>query len=88
MHIYAVRNKRQDFILKKIGIVIYKQRQLKKMSRTQLAIQLNTDEKQIRRIESGEVNCTLLTFLKLCYVLELSADVLNNIKLNESILND
>lgn len=83
-----MRNKRQEYILKKIGIVIYKQRQLKKLSRTQLAIQLNTDEKQIRRIESGEVNCTILTFLKLCYVLDLNSDLLSIIKLNESILND
>ncbi len=88
MHIYGVRNKRQDFILKKIGTIVYKQRQLKKLSRTQLAIQLNTDEKQIRRIESGEVNCTLLTFFKLCYVLELNTDILDSIKLNESLLND
>ncbi|MCA0431547.1 MAG: helix-turn-helix domain-containing protein [Bacteroidetes bacterium] len=58
------------------------------LSRTQLAIQLNTDEKQIRRIESGEVNCTMLTFLKLCYVLQLEPKELLDIKLNESILND
>ena len=83
-----MRNKKQDFILKKIGALFFKQRQLKKLSRTQLAIQLNTDEKQIRRIESGEVNCTILTFLKLCYVLELRTDILNEIKLNESVLND
>ena len=83
-----MRNKKQDLILKKLGLVIYKQRQFKKLSRTQVAIHLNTDEKQIRRIESGEVHCTILTFLKLCYVLELSQDVLMEIKLNENILND
>ena len=83
-----MRNKKQDLVLKKLGLVIYKQRQFKKLSRTQVAIHLNTDEKQIRRIESGEVNCTILTFLKLCYVLELSQDVLMEIKLNENILND
>ncbi len=88
MHIYVVRNKKQDLILKKIGVLFFKKRQLKKLSRTQIAIQLNTDEKQIRRIESGEVNCTLLTFLKLCYVLEISPTVLSEIKLNEGVLND
>lgn len=67
---------------------MFKQRQLKKLSRTQVAIQLNTDEKQIRRIESGEVNCTLLTFFKLCYVLEIEPETIVNIKLNEGILND
>jgi DNA-binding Xre family transcriptional regulator len=58
------------------------------LSRTQLAIQLNTDEKQIRHIESGEVNCTMLTFLKLCYVLQLEPKELLDLKLNEIILND
>jgi DNA-binding Xre family transcriptional regulator len=83
-----VRNKKQTLILKRIGLLFFKQRQLKMLSRTQLAIQLNTDEKQIRRIESGEVNCTMLTFLKLCYVLQLEPKELLDIKLNESILND
>jgi ribosome-binding protein aMBF1 (putative translation factor) len=83
-----VRNKKQDLIIKKLGLIIYKKRQFKKLSRTQVAIHLNTDEKQIRRIESGEVNCTILTFLKLCYVLEISPDILLEIKLNETILND
>ncbi|MFN8229697.1 MAG: helix-turn-helix transcriptional regulator [Bacteroidia bacterium] len=83
-----MRNKKQTLILKRIGLLFFKQRQLKMLSRTQLAIQLNTDEKQIRRIESGEVNCTMLTFLKLCYVLQLEPKELLDIKLNESILND
>ena len=88
MHFYEVRNKKQDLILKKIGLDFYKQRQLKKMSRTQVAIHLNTDEKQIRRIEGGELNFTILTFLKLCYVLEIDPSVLANIKLTENVLND
>ena len=83
-----MRNKRQELILKKIGLIVFKQRQLKCLSRTQIAIMLNTDEKQIRRIESGEVNCTVLTFLKLCYVLEIEPTILSEIKLNESLLND
>ncbi len=83
-----MRNIKQTLVLKKVGALFYKQRQLKKLSRTQIAIMLNTDEKQLRRIESGEVNCTLLTFLKLCYVLELEPSTLLEIKLNEGILND
>ncbi len=83
-----MRNKRQDLILKKVGTLFFKQRHSKKLSRTQLAIHLNTDEKQIRRIEAGEVNLTLLTLLKLCYVLELEPQNILIIKLNDSILND
>ena len=83
-----MRNLTQDLILKKLGLVIYKHRQIKKLSRTQVAIYLNTDEKQIRRIESGEVNCTMLTFLKLSYVLDFSPSILLEIKLSENILND
>jgi transcriptional regulator with XRE-family HTH domain len=83
-----VRNNRQDLILKKIGLTLYKQRQFKRLSRTQVAIHLSTDEKQIRRIESGEVNFTILTLLKLCYVLEINPSFLLDLKLSENILND
>lgn len=83
-----MRNKKQTLILKKLGTLLFKQRHLKMLSRTQLAIQLNTDEKQIRRIESGEVNCTIITFLKLCYVLQIDPKEMLDLKLNESILND
>ncbi len=83
-----MRTKKQDLILKKIGMTLFKQRQSKKLSRTTVAIMLNTDEKQIRRIESGEVNCTILTFLKLCYVLEIDSSFISQIKLGEFIINE
>ncbi|MCC6182695.1 MAG: helix-turn-helix transcriptional regulator [Bacteroidia bacterium] len=69
-------------------MTLFKQRQSKKLSRTTVAIMLNTDEKQIRRIESGEVNCTILTFLKLCYVLEIDSSFISQIKLGEFIINE
>ena len=88
MNFYSSAEKKQDLILKKIGMTLFKQRQSKKLSRTTVAIMLNTDEKQIRRIESGEVNCTILTFLKLCYVLEIDSSFISQIKLGEFIINE
>ena len=82
-----MRNNKQQAVLKKIGIEIYKQRQKKKITRTQLAIELNTDEKQIRRIEGGEVNPTILTLFKICYVLEFDISFLEKIKIGDDFID-
>jgi len=57
------------------------------LSRTAVAIELNTDEKQIRRIENGEVNPTLISILKICFVLKIDADeILKQIKISDDFL--
>jgi len=53
-----------------------------------MAMELNTDEKQIRRIESGEVNPTIITLLKIFHFLDIDMEVLNKIKVDNSLLYD
>lgn len=83
-----MRNKKQQVILKKIGEVVKKQRQALGYSRTQLAIELNSDEKQIRRIENGEVNPTIISLLKIFYLLKIDFEILNNLKIDKSFFYD
>ncbi|MGQ0830007.1 MAG: helix-turn-helix domain-containing protein [Bacteroidota bacterium] len=82
-----MRNEKQHIVLKKIGVEIYKQRQKKNIPRTHLALELGIDEKQIRRIENGEVNPTILTLLKICYVLEFEISFLEKIKIDDGFID-
>jgi len=79
-----VRNKSQQKVLSEIGNVIANQRITKGMSRNKLALELNTDEKQIRRIEKGEVNPTILTLLKIFTILEIDLSILSDLKIEKS----
>jgi len=56
--------------LEQIGLNVRKARELKELSRAQVAFELDTTEKQITRVEYGEVNSGILTFVKLAKVLE------------------
>lgn len=62
--------------LVKLGALIRKKRIDVKMSQAQLAFELGTDGRHIRRIESGEVNVSYLTLKKICDSLNLKLDVL------------
>lgn len=81
---YHVLNENQKNVLKIIGEKIKSHRLSKGISRTQLAIDLNTDEKHIRRIENGEVNPTLISLFKIFKSLELNFSTLDEL----SIEND
>jgi len=83
-----MRNKKHQIVLTKIGEVVKKQRIAQGYSRTQLAIELNSDEKQIRRIENGETNPTFITLLKVFHTLKIDFDVLNKIKIDKSFFYD
>ena len=83
-----MRNKKQQITLIKIGDIISKHRIERGYSRLKLAIELNTDEKQIRRIENGEVNPTIITLLKVFYALKINIEVLDKIKIDDSFLED
>lgn len=83
-----MRNKKHQIVLTKIGEIVKKQRIAQGYSRTQLAIELNSDEKQIRRIENGEVNPTFITLLKVFHTLKIDFDVLNKIKIDKSFFYD
>jgi ribosome-binding protein aMBF1 (putative translation factor) len=83
-----VRNKKHQIVLTKVGEIVKKQRVAQGYSRTQLAIELNSDEKQIRRIENGEVNPTFITLLKIFHILKMDFDVLGKIKIDKSFFYD
>ena len=55
--------------LEQIGLNIRKIREGKDISRAQLAFELNTTEKHITRIEYGEINSGIMTFINLARVL-------------------
>ena len=88
MPLLHVRNKKQLIILKKIGETVKKHRLAQGYSRTQLAIELNSDEKQIRRIENGEVNPTIITLLKIFHVLKIDFEFLDTLKIDQSLYYD
>ena len=54
----------KDLIL--LGAMIRKKRVSLKISQAQLAFELGTDGRHIRRIENGEVNISYLTLKKIC----------------------
>lgn len=58
--------------LQQIGINIRKYRNEKDMSMAQLAYEIGTSEKHLSRIELGEVNSGILTYLKIARTLGIS----------------
>jgi transcriptional regulator with XRE-family HTH domain len=82
-----VRTKFQDQILIDIGLVIFNRRKKLKVSRIKLALDMGVDEKQIRRIENGQVNCTILSLLKICVLLNIEFNMFENIELNKNIID-
>lgn len=79
---YAVQNEKQKEVLKLIGESIKTHRLQNCISRCQLALDLNTDEKHIRRIENGEVNATILSLIKICKSIKLDFAFLDEIKID------
>jgi transcriptional regulator with XRE-family HTH domain len=66
----AVKLKISD--LQQIGINIRRIRTEKGISRAQLAYEIGSSEKHLSRIELGEVNSGILTYLKIVRVLNIS----------------
>ena len=56
----------------KLSESIRKRRIELKISRTQLAFELGTDGRHIRRIEKGDINVSYLTLQKICVSLNLN----------------
>lgn len=56
--------------LKRIGFNIRKIRESQKISRLQLAFEIETTEKQIFRIEAGEINSGIMSFIKISRCLD------------------
>ena len=57
------------------------------LPRTKLALILGVDEKQIRRVENGEVNTSILTLYKMCIALNLDITFLSEIDVDETIID-
>lgn len=76
----AVKQKISD--LQQIGANIRRIRSEKEISRAQLAYEIGTSEKHLSRIETGEVNSGILTYIKIARVLSVPLnDLIYKIKL-------
>lgn len=71
----AVNPKISD--LQQIGINIRRIRTEKGISRAQLAYEIGTSEKHLSRIELGEVNSGILTYLKIIRILNITLEDLS-----------
>lgn len=68
--------------LQQIGINIRRIRTQKGISRAQLAYEIGSSEKHLSRIELGEVNSGIMTYLKIVRILSISlADLTYKIKI-------
>lgn len=68
--------------LQQIGINIRRIRTEKSISRAQLAYEIGSSEKHLSRIELGEVNSGIVTYLKIVRVLNISlADLTYKVKI-------
>ena len=75
------KKKREINELEQIGINIRRIREQQKISRAQLAFEIETSEKQLSRIEYGEINSGIMTYIKIARVLNISfAELLKKIK--------
>lgn len=68
--------------LQQIGINIRRIRTEKSISRAQLAYEIGTSEKHLSRVELGEVNSGILTYLKIIRILNITlADLSYKVKI-------
>ena len=58
--------------LREIGLKIRFLRESKKISRAQMAFEMDTTEKQITRIEYGQINTGLYSLIQIASILEVS----------------
>ena len=76
----ALKSKISD--LQQIGINIRRIRTEKGISRAQLAYEIGTSEKHLSRVELGEVNSGILTYLKIIRILNITlADLSYKVKI-------
>jgi transcriptional regulator with XRE-family HTH domain len=68
----------EENILKLIGNTIRKLRTKNNISQAQLAFEVKTDGRHIRRIEKGEVNLSFITLYRISQVFDCSIDDLIN----------
>lgn len=81
-----MRTEKEKAVLASIGNTIRQQREQLGMPRTKLATELGVEEKQLRLIENGEINTSVLMLLKICFVLELDLNFLKDLNLNSDFI--
>ena len=68
--------------LQQIGTNVRKLREAADISRSQLAFEIGTTEKQLARIEYGEINSGIMNYIKIARVLNADLnEIFNKIKL-------
>ncbi len=69
--------KQETKALLQLGATIRKKRVELSMSQAQLAFELGTDGRHVRRIEKGEINPSYLTVKKIAEIFDVSIDTLS-----------
>ena len=67
--------------LQQIGMNVRKLREAADISRSQLAFEIGTNEKQLARIEYGEINSGIMNYIKIARVLNADlTDIFHKVK--------
>lgn len=74
-HLYVVQEEHSRFLVA-FGQRVAELRVKQGLTKVQLAFEMNTGEKYIRRLEKGEINITMVNLLKLATVLNVSVQEL------------
>ena len=69
-----VIRKAKDLRLKQVGLNIRSHREALRMTQEQLAEKADLHDRTLGKIERGELNFSILIFVRLCKALNLSAD--------------
>ena len=69
-----VIRKAKDLRLKQIGLNLRSYREALRMTQEQLAEQADLHDRTIGKIERGELNFSILIFVRLCKAMHLTAD--------------
>jgi transcriptional regulator with XRE-family HTH domain len=72
----ALKKQKELTELQIIGLNIRKLREEQSISRQQLAYEIETTEKQLSRIEYGEINSGIMNYIKIARVLNISIEQL------------
>ena len=86
-HIYIVRTEGEIQLLVQIGELIKTKRLSLSMSRSKLALDLGVDEKQLRRIENGETNPSIISIMKIFVLLDLDFSILKEFTLGNDFIS-
>ena len=71
-----VKKEKELTELQVIGLNIRKLREQQNISRQQLAYEIETTEKQLSRIEYGEINSGIMSYIKIARALNVSVEQL------------